>query len=202
MFRARVVWWALVWCQTVKMKLRTGFAALSILLLVVGGVARGASENHRESLRGLTGVSVRVERLSENAKQDGLDERGIQTDVEQKLKQAGIAVLTPAQAAQEPGSPTLYVFVNAKLLFYPTGVTFDPAGRAYNSPPYVVMVTVSLLQNVVSARDAKLPLREVKTWDAGYLRSLDPGLLKQARTTVGDLVDGFIGDWRAVNLKK
>ena len=188
--------------QTESMKSATGFAALCIISLVVGGVARGASENHRESLRGLTGVCVRVEPVSEIARMDGLDARGIQTDAEQKLKQAGIAVLTPAQAAQEPGSPTLYIFVNAKPLFYPTGVTFDPAGRPYGNPPYVVMVTVSLLQNVVSVRDPKLPLREVKTWDAGYLRSLDPALLKQARTTVGDLVDGFIDDWRTVNQKK
>ena len=165
----------------------TAFAALSIFLLVVGGVARGAGENHRESLRGLTGVSVRVERLSESATLDGLDARSIQTDAEQKLKQAGIAVLTAAQAAQEPGSPVLYISVNAKL--------------PYNSPSYAVMVTVSVLQNVVSARDAKLPLREVKTWDAGYLTALDPSLLKKARTTVGDLVAEFVKDWRAVNQK-
>jgi hypothetical protein len=176
--------------------------ALSIFLLVVGGVARGASESHKESLRGLTGVCVRVEPLSEGAKQNGLDERSIQTDAEQKLRQAGIAVLTPSQATKEPGSPTLDIFVNTKLLFYPTGVTFDPAGRPYNSPPYVVMVTVALLQNVVSVRDPKLRLREAKVWDAGYLRSLDPPVLKQARTTAGDLVDEFIGDWRAVNRKK
>ena len=153
-------------------------------------------------MRGLTGVCVRVERLSESARQEGLDERSIQIDAEQRLRQAGIAVLTPTLATQEPGSPILYILVNAKLLFYPTGVTFDPAGRPYNSPPYVVMVTVSLLQNVVSVRDPSLRLREVKTWDAGYLRSLDPSLLRQARTTVGDLMDGFIGDWRAVNQKK
>jgi hypothetical protein len=165
-------------------------------------VARGATQSNKESLRGLTGVCVRVERLSEDAKQNGLDESSIQTDAEQKLQQAGIAVLTPSQAAKEPGSPTLYVHVNTKLLFYPTGVMFDPAGRPYNSPPYIVMVTVALLQSVVAARDANLRLREVKTWDAGYFRSLDPPALKQARSTVGDLVDEFIGDWRAVNQKK
>jgi hypothetical protein len=79
---------------------------------------------------------------------------------------------------------------------------FDPAGRPYNSPPYIVMVTVALLQSVAPVRDPNLRLREVKTWDAGYLRSLDPDSLKQARTTVGDLVNEFIGDWRAVNQKK
>ena len=175
---------------------------MGIFLLVAGGVARGASEEHREALRGLTGVSVRVERLSESARQDGLDEGSIQADAERRLRQAGIAILTPGRAAKEPGNPTLYIFVNAKLLFYPTGVTFDPAGRPYNSPPYVVMVTVALLQSVVSARDPSLRLRDVKTWDAGYMRSLDHGLLKQAGNTVGDLVDEFIGDWRAVNRKK
>lgn len=183
------------------MKARTGFAALSVFSLLLGGVARGAGENEKESLRGLTGVAVRVERLSQNAKQDGLDERAIQTDVEQKLKQAGIAVLTASQAAQAPGSPTLYINVNAKLLFYPTGVTFDPGGRPYNNPPYVVDTKVALLQNVVAARDPNLKLTEAKTWDVGYLRSLDPGSLKQARNIVGDLVDQFVADWKAANKK-
>jgi hypothetical protein len=179
------------------MKSGTGFAALCIVFLVVGGVASGASEYHRESLRGLTGVCIRLERVSEIARMDGMNVRGIQTDVEQKLKQAGITVLTQPQALQEPGSPTLYVFVNAKQTFYPEGATSDPAGA-----PYVVMVTVSLLQNVVSVRDPKLSLREVKTWDAGYLRSLEPVQVKEARATVGDLVDEFINDWRTVNQKK
>jgi len=188
-------------CQTVEMKPLTGFAALSIFLLVAGPVARCASESHKQSLRGLTGACVRVEPVGERARRDGLDERAIQTGAEQRLRQAGIAVLTPAQAANEPANPTLYIFVNAKQLFYPAGVTFDPAGRPYNSPPYVVMVTVALLQDVVSVRNPKLRLRAVKVWDAGYLRSLDPPVLKQAGATVADLVDEFVADWRAVNRK-
>jgi hypothetical protein len=184
------------------MKPRTGFAALNILLLALGGVAHGASDNHKESLRGLTGVCVRLQPLSDGQKQDGLDARSIQTNVEQKLKQAGINVLTPSQAAQAPGSPTLYILINAKELFYPTGVTFDPAGRPYNDPPYIVMVTVSLLQDAMSVRDPKLRLKEAKTWDAGYLRPLERQLLRQAAGTVGDLVDEFVADWRAVNSKK
>jgi hypothetical protein len=184
-----------------EMRQRTGLAVLCILLLGLTGVARGGSENSRESLRGLTGVCVRVQRLSDSAVQDGLNERTIQADVEQRLKQAGIAVLTAGQAAQDPSNPILYVFVNAKPLFYPAGVAFDQAGRPYNNPPYVVMVTVSLLQNVMSVRDPNLRLREMKTWDAGYLRSLDPAQLRQAGSTVSDLVDEFIGDWRTANKK-
>jgi hypothetical protein len=184
------------------MKPGKGFAALFIFLLVVAGVASGAAENHRESLRGLTGVAVRVERISQNARQDGLDEKTVQADVEQKLKQAGIAVLTTAQAAQDPGGPTLYISISAKLLYYPQGVVFDPAGRPYNGPPYVVATTVSLLQSVMSPRDPKLKLPEAKTWDSGYLTTIDPALLKKnARATLGDLVDGFVADWKAANKK-
>ena len=61
------------------------FAALIILFLAVGGAARGASQNHKETLRGLTGVAIRVERLSGSANQDGLDARLIQTDAERAL---------------------------------------------------------------------------------------------------------------------
>jgi hypothetical protein len=184
------------------MKTGTWFAAIIILFLALGGVAQGASENHRESLRGITGVCVRVGRLSQNSRQDGLDEKTIQADAEQKLKQAGIAVLTPAQAAQDPSNPILYISVDAKLLYYPQGVTFDPAGRPYNTPPYIVMMNVALLQNVIAARDPSLKLTEEKTWDAGYLTAQDPTLLKKlTRTTLSDLVDSFTADWKAANKK-
>jgi hypothetical protein len=64
------------------------------------------------------------------------------------------------------------------------------------------MVTVSLLQDAMSVRDPKLRLKEAKTWDAGYLRPLERQLVRQAAGTVGDLVDQFVADWRAVNSKK
>jgi hypothetical protein len=150
-------------------------------------VALGAGDNHKESLRGLTGVAVRVEPLTGTAADDGPDAKSIQADVEQQLKKAGINVLPAAQVAQEPGSPVLYVEIGAKMHF--------------NTPPYAVKTTVALLQNAVSPRDANLKLREVKTWDAGYLTALDPNLLKHVRPMVADLVNEFIADWKAINKK-
>ena len=169
------------------MKRSVAVAALTFSFLVVGGVARGAGDNHKESLRGLAGVAVRVEPLTGTAADDGPDAKAFLADVEQQLKKAGVNVLTAAQVAQEPGSPTLYVQVNAKMHF--------------NTPPYAVKVTVALLQNAASARDASLKLREVKTWDAGYLTALDPNVLGKTRVMVTDLVNEFIADWRAVNKK-
>jgi hypothetical protein len=173
--------------QTVKMKRSIAVAALTFSFLVVGGVALGAGDNHKESLRGLAGVTVRVEPLTGTAADDGPDIKAIQADVEQQLKKAGINVLTAAQVAQEPGSPVLYVEIVAKM--------------HSNTPPYAVKVIVALLQNAASARDASLKLREVKTWDAGYLTALDPNVLGKTRAMVGDLVNEFIADWRAVNKK-
>ena len=169
------------------MKRSVAVAALTFSFLVVGGVARGAGDNHKESLRGLAGVAVRVEPLTGTAADDGPDAKAILADVEQQLKKAGVNVLTAAQVAQEPGSPTLYVQVNAKMHF--------------NTPPYAVKVSVALLQNVASARDASLKLREVKTWDVGYLTALDPNVLGKTRAMVTDLVNEFITDWRTVNKK-
>ena len=170
------------------MKSGTSAAALGILLLWGGGTASGASQYHRESLRGLAGVAPRVERIAPDAQQYGLDEMSIYTDVEQRLGKAGIKALTAGQLSQEPGSPVLYIRVNAK--------------QSYDAPVYAVNVTVALLQDAVAARDSNLKLREVKTWDAGYMRTYAPDNLAQARSVVSDLVDEFIRDWIAANSKK
>jgi hypothetical protein len=163
-------------------------SAFALGILLLWGTASGASQYHRESLRGLGGVAPRVERIAPDAQQYGLDEMSIYTDVEQRLGKAGIKALTAGQLSQEPGSPVLYIRVNAK--------------QSYDAPVYAVNVTVALLQDAVTARDSNLKLREVKTWDAGYMRTYDPASLGQARSVVSDLVDEFIRDWMAVNPKK
>jgi hypothetical protein len=163
-------------------------AAFSVLVLLTGGLAWGAPENERESLRGLTAVSVRIETLSDSARRNGLDEQAIRTDVEQKLRQAGIQVLTSGQITAEPGSPVLYIHINARAL--------------WGNPNYAVNTIVALLQGVVAVRNDSLRLREVKTWDVGYLTNLSRANLPQVRNTVSDLVDEFIKDWQAVNPKK
>jgi len=162
-------------------------SALAMLLLG-GVVAWGASENHRESLRGLTGVEVRVERLSDAARSGGLEEKSLAADAEQRLRTAGIRVLAAGQASQEPGAPVLYIRVNVKV--------------SYDAPVFAAGVTVALLQDLVAARNPGLRLREAKTWDAGYMRTYDQAGLRQARGVVNGLVDEFIKDFRETNAKK
>lgn len=157
-------------------------------MLLLGGVlAWGASGNHRESLRGLTGVQVRVEPLSEAARSGGLEEKSLAVDAEQRLGAAGIKVLAADQASREPGSPVLYIRVSVKA--------------SNEAPVFAAGITVALLQDVVAARDPGLRLREAKTWDAGYMRTYDQAGRRQARGVVNDLVDEFIRDFREANAK-
>ncbi|MGQ9634168.1 MAG: hypothetical protein ACUVXB_07955 [Bryobacteraceae bacterium] len=154
-------------------------------LAVVGGLLFAASENHRDSLRGLSAVAVRVERLSEEARAGGLSEQALRAEVEQRLKAAGLKVLTAAEVVQTAGRPVLYVRVNARL--------------PYGSDVYAVNVTLALLQDVTAARDPGLTIREAKTWDAGYLRTWPRQSLPQVINTVRDLTEEFVGDWKLAN---
>ncbi len=166
--------------------MKNGYWPAALGLVLLGGwPAWGASENHRESLRGLTAVQIRVESLSDEAGRAGLDEKSIEADVGQRLRAAGLRLLTANQRGQESGAPVLYVRVNAK--------------RSYDAPLFAVNVTLALLQDVIAARDSSLRLREAKTWDVGYTRTYTQDSLRQVLGVVGDLVNEFVKDWRGVN---
>ena len=87
--------------------MRARLLALTSLLLIP--VPCGAADPEAESLRGLSGVNVLVENLSDSAKRAGLEKNSIQTDVELKLRLAGIKVLTDEEWLYAPGDPYLYV---------------------------------------------------------------------------------------------
>lgn len=166
--------------------MRLGITVAALGVLIFGGsAAQAAGSNHQESLRGLAGVSLRVERIDPDAQVYGLNERNIYADLEQRLTKAGIKLLTAAQLAQTPGAPVLYVRINARL--------------SWDAPVFAVNTTAALLQDVVAARDANLKLREAKTWDAGYTRTYPQEGIRQAAKVASDLVDEFIRDWKAAN---
>jgi hypothetical protein len=163
--------------------LHVRWAALAAV--AAAAVGFGAAENHRESLRGLSAVTVRVEALSREAREAGLSEQALRAEVEQRLARAGMKVLSPAEAQQTPGRPVLYVRVNARL--------------PYGSPMFAVNVTLALLQDVRAERVPELRIREAKTWDAGYLRTWPRENLRQVMDTVRDLTDEFLQDWKQAN---
>ena len=84
-----------------------------LLMMVCVSNVYAESEYNIESLRGLKGVLVILEKLTEDIEKDGLSRSSIQTDVELKLRLAGIKIFTVEEWHKEPGRPFLSVYVNS-----------------------------------------------------------------------------------------
>src|SRR2546427_13051688 len=93
--------------------MKTALATLALLSASVLSplVAQGDNEGTRATLAGLTGVYVLVENIPDEVQRDGLDTTQIRTDVELKLRQAGITVLTQQEWRSTAAAPVLYVNV-------------------------------------------------------------------------------------------
>lgn len=140
----------------------------------------------RDTLRGLKEVSVLVEYLPDDVEREGLNREQLQRDIEVRLRQAGLRVLTIAEVAHSPGAPYLYVAV------YPI------TGPSTNLNAYAVALT--LKQLVQLSRNPSTELFAT-TWD-GPMQLSPLGELKvDLRTKIFDAVGRFIIDYRDVNSK-
>jgi hypothetical protein len=123
-------------------------AFLGVLLFCLPAVAARAQAVHSvASLAGLAGVEIVVEDLSPGLQELGLSELPLRTDVELRLRQAGVRVVGQVQACDT--LPCVYVHVTA---------TTGPRQSAY-------FVHVGLQQMVRLTRDSSLAF-SVETWHA------------------------------------
>ena len=165
---------------------------LTVLMLLVltfyspiGGFSFTADK--RDTLRGLSEISVLVEYLPDDVEREGLNREHLQRDIEVRLRQAGLHVLTISEVANSPGAPYLYVAV------YPI------TGPSLNSNAYVVALT--LKQLVQLSRD---PMTELfaTTWEGPIHFSLASDSRELGiRSRTLDAVGRFIVDYRDVNSK-
>jgi hypothetical protein len=163
--------------------------SLALILLITAGAATAAdSDLQRETLRGLKGVQVLVEGLSPELKDANLDATMVQNDVELKLRQAGIGVLTKTESSATPGMPTLCIRAEA---WRP--LTGD----------YVYHVTVELQQMARLEREPKIMVNGAGTWSSrGTIGTSGMAMLPTSiRDTVADKVDEFIKAYLSVNPK-
>jgi hypothetical protein len=155
------------------------------LATLAGGTAAAApsdSQIERASLGGLTTISVVVEDLAPIAQKNGLSSSGMQTEVERRLRQAGISITPDADA---------YLYVHITVA--------DPG----TSLPLPYLVDVSLMQEVTLPRGVKTrtPL-QVPTWGLNRLGMSDPGGLRVVvNGRVEEFVDQFIKAFQSVNPK-
>jgi len=143
------------------------------------------SDHTRTSLKGLAGVHVLVEHFDDERKRAGFDRRTFQTDVELKLRMAGIKVLSEKEHFSVSGMPTLTVNV--------TPLHKEPAKHA----SYAVQLQLS--QWVRLVREPSLGRLRGVTWSHG---GVGIGPIPFVREDVKDMTDQFINAWLSVNPKK
>jgi hypothetical protein len=156
----------------------------ALALTLIGGIAyAGDTQPERNSLRGLKGIYVLVEHLNKDLIKDGLNTDTIKTDVEQKLRLAGIGILSRDDFFKELGYPYLYIDANALKL--------QRGGYVYN-------IDVALMQAVILERF--FVRLQAQTWsreDLGATPRLDT-----IRDSIEILVDQFINAYLSANPKK
>jgi hypothetical protein len=141
----------------------------------------------RDTLRGLKEISVLVEYLPDDVEREGLNREHLQRDIEARLRQAGLHVLTISEVANSPGAPYLYAAV------YPI------TGPSVHVNTYAVALT--LKQLVQLSRNPSTELFAT-TWEGPiHFGSLSDSRVLDIRSRIFDAVGRFIVDYRDVNSK-
>jgi hypothetical protein len=159
---------------------------LVITISLSGGVATTIRAGDAEVavLRGLKEVFVDVEDLDFRVERVGLTTNHLKTDAELKLKMAGIKVQSEREAMRTPGSPHLHIML--KVL-------------STSSGDYAAHIRLELREAVALVRN---PAMEVvtSTWTAGTFGVTHT--LSDVRQQEQALIDKFIAEYRAANLKQ
>lgn len=144
-------------------------------LLASTGVCWAAADD--ETLKGITSIKVFVEGVDPADKPRGLTRGQLQTDVESRLRKAGIAVSVDA---------TEYLYVNVNTLQSRQRLTSFSVVVMVRQPAYLI-------------RDASITAPAAITWWKGTDGITVANNLSGVRDAVGDLVAQFISAYRKQN---
>jgi len=161
-----------------------GLAVLWGSIGFAGGKSWAGDDEHtRATLRGVEGVKVVIEYLKPEVERAGLTVQQLQTDVELRLRQAGIRVLTQAERHGIPGRPWLYINVNVSL--------------RSEIPLAAYTIQVQLNQDASLTTDGSLAA--VSTWSVGYIGTVGRAHLTTIREDIRERVDEFINAYLSVH---
>ncbi|MGD1149118.1 MAG: hypothetical protein ABR961_14350 [Thermoanaerobaculaceae bacterium] len=142
-----------------------------------------ATPSEMRSLRGLPGVEVVFENLTEELQGLGLNAEVLRGEVESKLRDTGVRVLTAEDQAS--GRPWLYVRISAL--------------KSSNVPLVSYYVSAQLRQDVTLDRNPDLHVGGT-TWEIGGGGLAGNGVIVEAvRGAVRELAEKFSTDFLAVN---
>lgn len=166
-----------------KIIIKIAAMALAIILLLPD-ISHALTANQK-ALVGLKGIGVLVEYMQPQAERLGLTRDQIRTDVELRLRKAGIKVLTEKEYSEVPGQPWLYVNIN-------TAMGTLPGICAYS-------IKVDLEETVTLANGFKT---RSAIWNIGYVGLIGIRKTNYIRNPLSDLIDEFINDYLAANPNK
>ena len=121
-----------------------------VIVMVITGLnlstVQAGTTYERESLAGLPGIVVVVEKLIPEVQADGLSEEAIQAAVEGILQSSGIRIFIESKAFKVSSNPWLYVQPNI--------------GKG--GPYYFYNVSLRLIQEVASVHGLQYTMAETK----------------------------------------
>jgi hypothetical protein len=156
------------------------FILLGCISIALGG--QSACGQGIESLRGLSGVRVKVD-LSEEVTRDGLTLSQVTADVELSLQQAGVPLLSQEKWRSSPGRPFLQVWV-------------ESAKIQDNWKFYTYSIQLHLVQDVSLIRMNPLDRFSAVTW---YRSLTGHGYLGDIRVRVKEAVEAFAAAYSTAN---
>ena len=172
--------------------MKIALAALALLSATAVSPSAGQGDNSssRQTLAGLRGVYVEVQLKTDEAQRSGLTEVQLRTDVELRLREAGIKVVAFEQTGDTLGLPSLFVGVSAVPLKTLPGL-------------YAISVTVDIFQPIALVRNPST-VAVGETWNAvGVCGAAGADHVEETvRKAVRDLMDQFINAYLAANPKR
>jgi hypothetical protein len=164
-----------------------------ILFIPLCGYGQSNDPIERESLKGLTGVwvFVNVTEESPSLERDGLTKSQIQTDVEIRLRKAGVKVLTLEELKQLRRRPALVIHVLASKNEALSKVLGE------NIYAFTIQVDVKHTARLLDSTNNEILL--VTTWSDTAVGMTTKRNIRTIREGVGDYVDKFINDYLAAN---
>jgi hypothetical protein len=138
----------------------------------------------RDTLRSLTGVEILVDPLQSELERAGLTTVALRADVERRLRAGGVPVFATQKANPDPAKPFLYVHLNA----------LEVPGRGL----FAVAIQVQVRQTVQSLA-TRSNIVNAMTWDSHTVVVAPAAELRELSGVIGEHVDEFVGDWKAVH---
>lgn len=160
-------------------------ALLALMVFFLLPSVSHALTDDQKALVGLKGVMATLEDLDPEVERLGLTPDQLKTDIELRLRKAGIRVLTEKEWLRTSGKPWFHISITTLYSAIGPGI-------------WSITINAKLNELVTLARGFQV---FGAIWDKNLTGTVATAKVPQMRNKVGDVVDKFINDYLAANPK-